>query len=89
MKREIINYRNEEGWKNYKEHSDEIADAIKKIALNEDLTIDEVREQIRAEDEMAQRKCFGTIWVGPKKQKGQKRGPKKRQKSCSKNNVRS
>ena len=33
---------------------------IKKIALNENLNTDEVREQIRAEDEKAQRKCFGT-----------------------------
>ena len=41
-------------------NSDEIAEAIKKIALNENLNTDEVREQIRAEDEKAQRKCFGT-----------------------------
>jgi hypothetical protein len=52
---------------------DEIADEIKKIALNGDLTIDEVREQIRATDEMIQRKCFGTKWVGPKKQKRAKK----------------
>ena len=76
-KREIIDYKNEEGWKNYKEHSEEIADEIKKIALNGDLTIDEVREQIRATDEMVQRKCFGTKWVGPKKQKRAKKRPLK------------
>ena len=76
-KREIIDYKNEEGWKNYKEHSEEIADEIKKIALNGDLTIDEVREQIRATDKMVQRKCFGTKWVGPKKQKRAKKRPLK------------
>ena len=32
---------------------------------------------IRVEDEKVQRKCFGTIWVGPKKQKkAKKRSPK-------------
>ena len=73
-KREIINFRNEEGWKKYEEESDAIADVIKQIALNKSQSIDEVREQIRAEDEKTQKKCFGTVWVGPKKQKK----PKKR-----------
>jgi hypothetical protein len=72
---EIIDYNNEEGWLTYKDHSDEIANEIKKIALNRELNIDEVREKIRATDEMIQRKCFGTKWVGPKKQKRAKKRP--------------
>ena len=47
-KREIINYKNEEGWKIYEEQTNEIADTIRKITENEDLSIDEVREMIRA-----------------------------------------
>ena len=66
MKREIIDYRNEDWWTNYKGNLEEIAEAKKEIALHEDLTIDKVREVKRVEDEKAQRKCFGTIWVGPK-----------------------
>jgi hypothetical protein len=46
---------------------------IKKTALNGELNIDEVREKIRATDEMIQRKFFGTKWVGPKKKKGLKK----------------
>ena len=57
----------------YKEESDTSAEVIKRIALDETLSIDEVREQIRAEDEKTQKKCFGTVWVGPKKQKKQKK----------------
>ena len=76
-KREIINLNNEEGWKQYAEHTDEIADAISEIVRNDNLTIDEVRELINAEDQKAQKKCFGTIWIGPKKQKkGTKRSSK-------------
>ena len=45
-KREIIDYNNEEGWLTYKNHSDEIADVIKKTALNGELNIDEVREKL-------------------------------------------
>ena len=76
-KREIINFKNEEGWKQYAEHTDEIAEATSKIVRNDNLTIDEVRELISAEDEKAQKKCFGTIWIGPKKPKrGNKRSSK-------------
>ena len=68
---------NDEGWKQYAEHTDEIADAISEIVRNDNLTIDEVRELINAEDLKAQKKCFGTIWIGPKKQKkGTKRSSK-------------
>ena len=59
------------------EHKEEIAEAIKEIARDEDLTIDEIRELIRVEDERAQRKCFGTIWVGPKNKKGKEKIPER------------
>ena len=74
-KKEIINFKNEDGWAKYKEESDTSAEVIKRIALDETLSIDEVREQIRAEDEKTQKRCFGTIWVGPKKQKKPKKKP--------------
>ena len=42
--KEIINFRNAEGWELYKTATDEAADEIAEIANNRDLTIDEVRK---------------------------------------------
>ena len=56
-----------EGWSKYKDQTVEIAKKIKDIALDENLNINKIRELIRKKDDQAQRKCFGTIWVKPKK----------------------
>ena len=74
-KREIIDYNNEEGWLTYKNHSDEIADVIKKIALNRELNIDEVREKIRATDEMIQKRALGPNGLDQRNKKGLKKDP--------------
>ena len=68
-KKEIINYRNEEGWEKYAEYTDKSADTISNIVNNKDLTIDEVREGIMTKDLETQKSCFGTVWVGPGKKK--------------------
>ena len=43
--KEIINFRNSEGWELYKIATDKAADTITKIAKDKSLTIDEVREK--------------------------------------------
>ena len=68
-KREIINYNNEEGRAQYENLSDEIAEEIKAVVSNNTISIDEVRVGINEIEERMQKKCFGTIWVGPKKKK--------------------
>ena len=66
---EKINYKNKEGWEKYKEYSDSIAEDIITICNDESLSIDEVRAKIKAVEDAAHKECFGTTWVGPKKQK--------------------
>ena len=41
--KEIINYRNKEGWDKYKVETDKVADTIIAIAQDNNLNIDEVR----------------------------------------------
>ena len=43
--KEIINFRNKDGWKLYKAESDRVADAITQISKDKNLTIDEVRDK--------------------------------------------
>ena len=44
--KEIINFRNKDGWELCKAASDKVADTIIEIAQDKSLTIDEVREKI-------------------------------------------
>ena len=46
--KEIINFRNKDGWKLYKAESDRVADTITQIAKDKNLTIDEVRDKYAA-----------------------------------------
>ena len=41
--KEIINFKNKEGWKVYKIKTDKVADTITQIARDDNLTIDEVK----------------------------------------------
>ena len=43
--KEIINFKNSEGWETYKTATDNAANGIAEIANNKELTIDEVREK--------------------------------------------
>ena len=61
VNKEIIDYKNVEGWSKYRDHTDEIANRIKIISSDENLNINKIRELIRIEDDKVQRKCFGTI----------------------------
>ena len=75
--KEIINFKNSEGWGTYKTATDNAANEIAEIANNGELTIDEVRERIHVIDEKLQRECFGTIWIKPKRTSGTNPKPKK------------
>ena len=75
--KEIINFRNKDGWKLYKAESDRVADTITQIAKDKNLTIDEVRDKICSIDEKIQKECFGTIWIKPKRKTKHKPKPKK------------
>ena len=75
--KEIINFKNSEGWETYKTATDNAANEIAEIANNGELTIDEVRERTRVVDEKLQRECFGTIWIKSKITSGTKPKPKK------------
>ena len=75
--KEVINYKNTEGWEQYKIATGNAADRIAEIANDRELTIDEVRERISVLDEKLQRECFGTIWIKPNKKSGTKPKPKK------------
>ena len=77
MNKEIINYKNAEGWEKYKIATDNAANGIAEIANDGELTIDEVRERIRIIDKKLQRECFGTIWIKPNRKSGTKPKPKK------------
>ena len=74
--KEIINFRNKEGWKLYKAETDKVADTITQIAQDENLNIDEVRDKI-CNDEKIQKECFGTIWIKTKRKTKHKTKPKK------------
>ena len=52
--KEVINYKNAEGWEQYKTATDEAADRVEEIANDRELSIDEVRERINALDEKLQ-----------------------------------
>ena len=56
--KEIINFRNSEGWELYKIVNNEAADTKDKS-----LTIDEVREKICMIDKWLQKESFGTTWI--------------------------
>ena len=74
--KEVINYKNAEGWEQYKTATDEAADRVEEIANDRELSIDEVRERINALDEKLQRECFRTTWIKPNRKPGTK--PKKK-----------
>ena len=75
--KEIINFRNTEGWELYKTTTDKAADEIAEIANNRDLTIDEVRERICSTDERLQKESFGKTWIKPRRTAEKKPKPKK------------
>ena len=75
--KEIINFRNTEGWELYRTAKDKAVDEIAEIANNRDLTIDEVRERIRSIDKRLQRESFGTTWIKPRRTTGGKPKPKR------------
>ena len=75
--KEIINFRNKDGWELYKTATDKVADTITEIAKDKSLTIDEVREKICMIDETIQKERFGTIWIKPKRNLRHKPKPKK------------
>ena len=75
--KEIINYRNKEGWQNFKVETDKVADTITLIAKDDILNIDEVRDAICRIDEKIQKECFGTNWIKPKRRTKHKPKPKK------------
>ena len=77
VSKEIINFRNNEGWELYKTASDRVADTITEITKDKSLTIDEVREKICNIDKKIQKECFGTIWIKPKRNSKHKPKPKK------------
>ena len=70
--KEIINYKNAEGWEKYKIATDNAANRIAEIANDRELTIDEVIERISALDDELQRECFGTTWIKPNRKSGTK-----------------
>ena len=74
--KEIINFRNKDGWELYKAASDKVADTITEIAKDKSLTIDKVREKICKIDETIQKE-YGTIWIKPKRNSKHKPRPKK------------
>ena len=61
--KEIINFRNKEGWEKYKEQTNKVADSIVAIVQDETLNINKAREVICKIDEKLQKECFSTIWV--------------------------
>ena len=75
--KEIINFRNIEGWDLYRTATDKAADEIAEIANDRDLTIDEVREKICSIDERLQRESFGTTWIKPRRTSRRNPKPKK------------
>ena len=71
--KEIINFRNKDGWELYKAATDKVADTITEIAKDKSLTIDEVREKICKIDETIQKECFGTVGIKPNRNPRHKR----------------
>ena len=64
----VINYSNKEGWKKYRELSDEYAEKIKDIVMQND-DADIMEQKIRYTDIDLQIKSFGITWKGGSKKK--------------------
>ena len=68
----VVNYRNPEGWKNYKEVSDKFAEKIIKV-LEETEDINMARIKIEAINMEIENEAFGLIWQGGNKKKKKKK----------------
>ena len=68
----VVNYRNPEGWKNYKDVSDKFAEKIKKV-VEETEDINMVRIKIEAINMEIENEAFGLIWQGGNKKKKKKK----------------
>ena len=78
-KEERINFRNIEGWNIYAEMSDKFAEEmVNVIKSNEDLDV--IEYKIQAIDLKIQKDSFGTVWIGPRKRKSQKKEHSTREK---------
>ena len=67
-KKPIINFKNPEGWENYKKVSDAHAESIREVIDNSTDT-NELRIKINIIKMEIQVKSFGITWEGPSKQK--------------------
>ena len=71
-KKPVINYKNPEGWKNYKELSDKFAGRIRKV-VEETEDINMVRIKIDAINMELEMEAFGLIWQGSNRKKKKKK----------------
>ena len=71
-KKPVINYKNPEGWKNYKELSDKFAERIRKV-VEETEDINMVRIKIDAINMELEMEAFGLIWQGSNRKKKKKK----------------